>query len=305
MGVGPAGALGGNGRRAAPAWCGHGWAPAGWSCASGGGRRWRVCTPCNVRMRGHATRLACSSMRWIPSDMAGVGEGGVAKPPWLRAFAALKSRRLDRVTRHFGWQLLHGALRCGAAVVHWCPADSVEQLQSAVCCPEPSCVDALTMPDGACVPALASLSNIFLHCAAVRPAVDWLRSLWARLAPSDQEVPLDARVLLLGDDSAWLPAGGAAAQELWLHLRLLWCRAVWVVVCRRRAEGVPDIIAAAVVALAARWVERAVRLDWLRASASLPGAAVLPSWCVLDMQFKLTLEQFNARPVRQRRSCSH
>jgi hypothetical protein len=48
-------------------------------------------------------------------------------------------------------------------------------------------------------------------------------------------------------------------------------------------EGVP-VSAAAVVALAATWIERAVRLDWLRVSASLPGAAVLPSWCVIDKQ---------------------
>jgi hypothetical protein len=49
----------------------------------------------------------------------------------------------------------------------------------------------------------------------------------------------------------------------------MWCRAVWAVVCRCRAEGVP-FSAAAVVALAAGLIERAVRLDWLRVSAWLP-----------------------------------
>jgi hypothetical protein len=70
------------------------------------------------------------------------------------------------------------------------------------------------------VPYLADLSHVFLHCAAVRPAVNWLLDLWARIVPEDAPVPLDARVLLLGDDGVWAPAGGEAAQGLWLHLQL-------------------------------------------------------------------------------------
>ena len=33
-------------------------------------------------------------------------------------------------------------------------------------------------------------------------------------------------MILLGDNSVWAPAGGEKAEGLWLHLRLLFCRAV-------------------------------------------------------------------------------
>ena len=109
---------------------------------------------------------------------------------------------------------------------------------------------------------------------------------------ADPPVPLDAsRVILLGDASVWEPAGGSAARSRWLHLRLLFCRAVWSVVCRRKTAGTP-VSSAAVVRLAAAWIARAVRLDWLRVSAALPGAAALPTWCVIEERFRLTQDQF-------------
>ncbi len=40
--------------------------------------------------------------------------------------------------------------------------------------------------------------------------------------------PLDVRVLLAGDHTVWDPGGGDAGAELWTHLRLLFCRAVWL-----------------------------------------------------------------------------
>ncbi len=64
--------------------------------------------------------------------------------------------------------------------------------------------------DGACVPFLADLSHVFLPCVLA----NWLLGLWARIAPEDTPVPLYARVLLLGDDGVWAPAGGEAAQGL-------------------------------------------------------------------------------------------
>jgi hypothetical protein len=84
--------------------------------------------------------------------------------------------------------------------VHWCPASTTGELQAAVCCPEPACVAAVAMLDGACAPYLADLSHASLHCTAVWPAVNWLLGVWARIAPEDTPVPLDARVLLLGDE---------------------------------------------------------------------------------------------------------
>jgi hypothetical protein len=47
-----------------------------------------------------------------------------------------------------------------------------------------------------------------------------------------------------------------------------------------------DFTAAAVVALTAAWIARAVRLDWLRVSTDLAGAATaLPSWCAIHKRF--------------------
>ena len=79
-----------------------------------------------------------------------------------------------------------------------------------------------------------------------------------------------------------------------LFFCFLFCRAVWSVVCRRKATGA-SLSSAVVVGLAASWVTRAMRLDWLRVAASLPGAAALPSWCIVDERFRLTQGQFRDR----------
>ncbi len=49
-------------------------------------------------------------------------EVAAPQPPWRLAYQALRLRRLDRVTKHFGWRLLHVALCCWAATVTWCRA---------------------------------------------------------------------------------------------------------------------------------------------------------------------------------------
>jgi hypothetical protein len=175
----------------------------------------------------------------------------VPRPPWLAAYAALT----NRVTRHFGWRLLHGALRCGAASVYWCDAGSEPALWAAVCCPNPGCAEAAGLPGGRLLaPALADYSHTFLHCPAVRPAVRWLCDMWARIAPEDTPVPHDVRVLLLGDATVWSPAGGEVMSSLWLHLRLLWCRAVWV----QASAGSPGVPLdwRAVVAMVRAWLAR-------------------------------------------------
>jgi hypothetical protein len=121
---------------------------------------------------------------------------------------------------------------------HWCQArttsDSLVQSFRRRRCAAQSrhlCVAAVAMPDGACVPFLADLSHVFLSCAAaVRPAVNCLAAGTAGLVGSHcpRGYPCatgcPGAVLLLGDESVWAPAGGEAAQGLWLHLRLLFCR---------------------------------------------------------------------------------
>ena len=93
----------------------------------------------------------------------------------------------------------------------------------------------------------------------------------------------------------WDPGGGEAGAELWTHLRLLFCRAVWYLRCCRVAHG-QVFSASAVVALTSSWLRRAIRLDWLRVSADLAGTApTLPSWCVIHKRFNMSQADFIKR----------
>ena len=117
--------------------------------------------------------------------------------------------------------------------------------------------------------------------------------MWRRIAPGDPAVPLDVRLLLLGDAGVWQPSGGPGPEGLWLHLRLLLCRAIWAMACKARCGE--SVGWQGVVAMVRAYVSRAIRQDWLRVGAALPGAAVLPSWCVIDKRYQLTQEQFRDR----------
>ncbi len=140
-----------------------------------------------------------------------------------------------------------------------------------------------------------SLSHLFVHCPVVPPAVAWLRGVWALLV-AGRVPPLDVRVLLAGDHTVWDPGGGEAGAELWTHLRLLFCRAVWYLRCCRVAHGQVSS-ASAVVALTSSWLRRAIRLDWLRVSADLDAgtAPTLPSWCVIHKRFDMSQAEFIKR----------
>jgi hypothetical protein len=152
------------------------------------------------------------------------------RPPWREIYASLRLPRLDRITRFIGWRRLHRALRCSATAVLWCKVGTVQELRAAVCCSATACAG-----DGALVGAqVESLSHLFVHCPVVQPAVAWLRGVWALLvAGRVPPLSLDVRVLLPGDHTVWDPGGGEAGAELWTHLCLLFCRAVWYMRCCR------------------------------------------------------------------------
>jgi hypothetical protein len=101
-------------------------------------------------------------------------------------------------------------------------------------------------------------------------------------------------VLVVGQPvDGWSP-GDSAGCELWLHLRLLFCQAVWSLRVRRAVTG-QQFTATAVVAKTAAALEQAIRRDWLRVSVSLPGMAELPSWCVIKRDYALGVEEFVGR----------
>jgi hypothetical protein len=78
-------------------------------------------------------------------------EGPIQHPAWHAAYESLTLPRLDRLTRHFGWRLLHGSLR--AVVPPWCTVGSMQELHDTVCC-SASC----------CVAQLETLSHTFMGC---------------------------------------------------------------------------------------------------------------------------------------------
>ena len=91
-------------------------------------------------------------------------------------------------------------------------------------------------------------THTFVHCPVVRPARQWLAALWVRMGGA--QPPEDARV---GDEPSLC--------ALWLHLRLLYCRAVWLLRARRLKLR-QQFSAAEVVALVVAWVRQALQRDW-------------------------------------------
>ena len=217
---------------------------------------------------------------------AWAGEG---KAPWLVAFAVVRLERLARPLRFFGWLLTHGALRCGGAMVTWRRAEegfAVGDFVEMCACGAEECL-AGERPAGD-PPPCETLSHVFLHCPVVKPAVEWLRGLWARLG--DGPPPLDAQVLVVGDQSVWSPGGGDV-WELWTHLRLEFCHAVWRLTTRRASTG-QVFAAAAVVEMAAAALERSICLDWARVGAGQGNS-------VEDKRVRLESEDFDARWLRR------
>jgi hypothetical protein len=245
------------------------------------------------RLRADFVRADCTDAleRYGQRARAWTGAG---KPPWLVAFESLCLPRLERPLRFFGWLLVHGALRCGGAMVSWRRAEpgfAVADFEELCACGADGCL--LGPRDADEPPPCETLSHVFVACPVVRPAAEWLRDLWGQIG--DSSPPLDARVLVLGDRSVWDPGGGDDRWELWTHLRLHFCRAVWSLTARRSASG-QAFSAASVVAMAAQAVERAIRRDWVRVGAQPADFDALPTWCRLSVQrVVLELDVFKDR----------
>ncbi len=196
------------------------------------------------------------------------------------------------MTRHFGWLLLHGSLRCRAVVAPWCTAGSMQELHDTVCC-SASC----------CVAQLETLSHTFMGCpgcGAASGSLGW-GGCWARWWQGCSCLLMPGfcwlGTTLSGTLGVGMPGGRCAVlfcRAVWHHLRLLFCRAVWHLRCHRVATGKVSI-AAAVVVLTAAWVGMAILLDWLRVVADLTRARTLPSWCIIHKRFNLSQADFSRR----------
>ena len=81
----------------------------------------------------------------------------------------------------FQWRLLHGGLPCGAArVSHW--ASGADGLAEDVCCGNAACRRPLTAGESATAAwCLETVQHALLDCPAVRPALQWLATQWARI----------------------------------------------------------------------------------------------------------------------------
>jgi hypothetical protein len=236
---------------------------------------------------------------WQPPPVAEPGRLP-EPPPWKQVFKDLRRlRRLGRPLSFFGWSLAHGALRCGGALADWWAPqleDAAEDAAAflAMCGCSAGCCAEGQRPPGEPQPC-ETLGHVgFVHCPVVRPALSGCAgsasTRWARRRPRT--------ISLASSSTAPRPCGrrrGAARHapwDLWTHLRLQYCsRSVWTLTTRRnRTEDAFD--SAAIVAMRAAVLERAIRhtgcgcrshrrrcrtclhgvpWGWLGCSSSLPG----------------------------------
>jgi hypothetical protein len=84
---------------------------------------------------------------------------------------------------------------------------------------------------------LESLSHVFLHCPVVQPAVAWSRLCGDGWWRGGCRRWTRGCCLLVATPFGTLAGARLVQPELWTHLRLLFCRAVWHLRCCRAAEG--------------------------------------------------------------------
>jgi hypothetical protein len=174
-------------------------------------------------------------------------EGQEYRAAWRRCW----DRRLPRPLSQFGWLLLHGAVYVSAFRAYTFSLEG----DGAAACGAAGCA-------GASPPALETLSHAFVDCPTVRPAVEWLRALWAAVA--GEPPPRQAAVLLADDHRIWQPPT-AELRFLWTALRLQLLHSIWTLRCGRSLSG-GEYTAVAVVALTVQRLRRSMLRDfsWVR-----------------------------------------
>ena len=122
-----------------------------------------------------------------------------------------------------------------------------------------------------------------------------LRLSQRALGAAPPEADLEG-IIVTGAKTLWRPPGsGDAPWDLWTHLRLQYCSTVWTLTTRRNRTG-RGFDAAAIVAMAAAALERAIRHDWLRLSVAAERLPDMPTWCTLGLaRVQLAPEVFEAR----------
>ena len=252
---------------------------------------------------GRDPLLAYAEVRpraWQPPPVAEPGRLP-EPPPWKQVFKDLRRlKRLGRQLSFFGWSLAHGALRCGGALVDWWApqledADEDAAAFVAMCGCSAGCCAEGQRPPGEPQPC-ETLGHVFVHCPVVRPALRWLHRLSQRAlgaAPPEDDL---AGIIITGAKTLWAPPGSSNAPwDLWTHLRLQYCFSVWTLTTRRNRTG-DAFDSAAIVAMTAAALERAIRHDWLRVSVAAAALPDMPTWCTLGLaRVQLKPEVFQAR----------
>ena len=182
------------------------------------------------------------------------------QPTWKQAW----SKDMPRHLRIFTWRLLHAALPVGAARVKFVRPGNVQQLQQQ-CCQHSACQDVQPQPP------LETLTHLFVECPVARRAWRWWRVMWLRLDPAAGLMPLDPKLLVVGQ-GAWRPSLQHATE--WYHLRVIMLHSLWQARCA--AAGSPSHTAQAVVGRFVAAVKQQVSMDWRRVSGDIRWGTSLP-----------------------------
>lgn len=150
---------------------------------------------------------------------------------------------------------MHAALPLGAERVPFAP-DNLASFLEDTSCGAAACFSERGLPD-----SLETYTHAFVTCPVLQPVWAWVRARWHALA--DEQPPLDARALVVGDHTVWAPAD-ASLWPLWTVFRLSVLFAIWTLRCARRKPGGAQVTADAAIAKASHSIGRCIRVDWQR-----------------------------------------